>query len=44
MAYKKTFKPHKMYSKAGKVATANTMSQHNALKAKGYTHTKPKKK
>ena len=40
----KAFKAHMMYSKAGKGVMAKTKAQHLALKAKGYTHTKPKKK
>ena len=40
----KAFKPHMMYSKAGKGVMPKTKAQHLALKAKGYTHTKPKKK
>tara|TARA_R100000655_G_scaffold50244_1_gene87802 strand:+ start:4884 stop:5021 length:138 start_codon:yes stop_codon:yes gene_type:complete len=44
MAKKKTFKPHMMYSKAGKGVKANTYSAHLALKKKGYGHTKPKAK
>ena len=39
----KAFKPHMMY-KGGKSVMAKTKAQHLALKAKGYTHTKPKKK
>ena len=39
----KTFKPHMMY-KGGKSVMAKTKAQHLALKGKGYTHTKPKKK
>ena len=38
------FKIHKMYSKSGQVKTAKTNKEHLALKAKGYTHTKPKAK
>jgi len=38
------FKPHMMYSKAGKGQMAFTKKKHLALKAKGFTHTKPKKK
>ena len=40
----KAFKPHMMYSKAGKGVMANTKAKHLELKAKGYTHRKPKKK
>jgi len=40
----KNFKKHKMYSKSGKAVMANTYAKHLALKKKGYTHTKPKKK
>ncbi len=40
----KKFKPHMMYSKAGKGQMAFTKKKHLALKAKGFTHTKPKKK
>ena len=39
----KAFKAHMMY-KGGKGVMAKTKAQHLALKAKGYTHTKPKKK
>tara|TARA_R110002074_G_scaffold113896_2_gene243678 strand:- start:248 stop:442 length:195 start_codon:yes stop_codon:yes gene_type:complete len=39
----KAFKPHMMY-KGGKSVMAKTKAQHLALKGKGYTHTKPKKK
>lgn len=38
------FKAHPMYSKSGKVVVAKTMKDHLDLKAKGYSHTKPKKK
>ena len=40
----KKFKPHMMYSKAGKGVKANTMKKHLELKKKGYGHTKPKRK
>ena len=40
----KKFKPHMMYSKAGKGTKANTYKKHLELKKKGYGHTKPKKK
>lgn len=40
----KKFKVHNMYSKTGIKKVAKTMSDHNALKKKGYTHTKPKNK
>jgi len=36
--------PHKMYSKSGQVKTAKTNKEHLALKAKGWSHTKPKAK
>jgi hypothetical protein len=39
----KAFKAHMMY-KGGKGVMAKTKAQHLALKAKGYTHTNPKKK
>ena len=39
----KPFKAHMMY-KGGKGVMAKTKARHLALKAKGYTHTKPKKK
>jgi hypothetical protein len=39
MAAKK-FKVHNMYSKTGEKKVASTLAQHNALKKKGYTHTK----
>jgi len=39
----KAFKPHMMY-KGGKSVMARTKAQHLALKGRGYTHTKPKKK
>lgn len=42
MAIKK-FKVHNMYSKTGIKKVASTLAQHNALKKKGYTHTKKKK-
>jgi hypothetical protein len=38
------FKPHMMYPKTGKPVMAFTKKKHLALKAKGFTHTKPKKK
>ena len=38
------FKPHMMYSKAGKAVKAPTNAKHLELKKKGYTHSKPKKK
>ena len=41
---KKTFKPHMMYSKAGKGVKASTFAKHLELKKKGYVHTKPKTK
>ncbi len=44
MKAKSKFKPHKMYSKAGAVKMAKTMKDHLTLKAKGWGHTKPKKK
>ena len=37
------FKPHMMYPKTGKPVMAFTKKKHLALKAKGFTHTKPKK-
>ena len=37
------FKPHMMYSKAGKAVKAPTNAKHLELKKKGYTHLKPKK-
>lgn len=40
----KKFKPHMMYSKSGKSVKAKTHKEHLSLKAKGYTHTKPKVK
>ena len=40
----KKFKPHMMYSKAGKGVKANTMKKHLELKKKRYGHTKPKRK
>lgn len=39
----KKFKSHMMY-KGTKVETAKTITEHLALKKKGYTHTKPKAK
>jgi hypothetical protein len=41
MAVKK-YKQHKMY-KGKKIETAKTLKEHLSLKAKGYSHTKPKK-
>ena len=38
------FKPHIMYSKAGKPVKAATYAKHLELKKKGYGHSKPKKK
>ena len=38
------FKPHIMYSKAGKPVKVTTNAKHLELKKKGYTHSKPKKK
>ena len=38
------FKIHKMYSKDGKVETAETKKEHLALKEKGYNHDKRRKK
>ena len=43
MALKK-IKKHNMYSKTGVKKVVTTLAQHNALKKKGYTHTKRKKK
>tara|TARA_B100000768_G_scaffold181757_1_gene206230 strand:- start:3024 stop:3155 length:132 start_codon:yes stop_codon:yes gene_type:complete len=40
----KKFKPHMMYSKAGKGIKAPTFKKHLELKKKGYTHRKPKAK
>jgi len=40
----KKFKPHMMYSRAGKGIKANTYAKHMELKKKGYKHTKPKNK
>tara|TARA_R110002020_G_scaffold59747_3_gene162688 strand:+ start:3369 stop:6605 length:3237 start_codon:yes stop_codon:yes gene_type:complete len=42
--FEKKFKPHMMYSKAGKGVKANTMKKHLELKKKEWGHTKPKKK
>tara|TARA_R100001460_G_scaffold54814_1_gene94089 strand:- start:20 stop:187 length:168 start_codon:yes stop_codon:yes gene_type:complete len=40
----KKFKPHMMYDpKTGKGYKANKIADHNRMKKKGYTHTKPKK-
>ncbi len=36
----KKFKVHNMYSKTGVKKVASTLAEHNALKKKGYTHTK----
>jgi hypothetical protein len=44
MAEDKKFKPHMMYSKAGKGQMAFTKEKHLDLKAKGHTHVKPKAK
>jgi hypothetical protein len=44
MAEDKKFKPHMMYSKAGKGQMAFTKKKHLDLKAKGHTHIKPKAK
>lgn len=41
MAQKK-IKKHNMYSKTGVKKVVTTLAQHNALKKKGYTHTKRK--
>jgi|TARA_R110002033_G_scaffold120243_2_gene163487 hypothetical protein len=38
------FKIHKMYSKDGKVETAETKKEHLALKKKGYNHDKKREK
>jgi len=38
------FKIHKMYSKEGKVLTAETKKEHLALKKKGYSHDKRREK
>ena len=38
------FKEHKMYSKKGKVETAETKKEHLALKKEGYGHESPVKK
>jgi|TARA_R100000935_G_scaffold23665_1_gene43065 hypothetical protein len=38
------FKVHNMYSKTGVKKVAKTMAAHLGLKAKGWTHTMPKKK
>jgi hypothetical protein len=40
----KKFKAHAMYSKGGKMKMANTKKEHLSLKAKGWGHTKKKKK
>ena len=40
----KGFKVHNMYSKTGATKVAKTMKDHLALKKKGYSHTKAKKK
>ena len=39
----KKFKPHMMYSKAGKAVKAGTYKKHLELKKKGYGHSKPSK-
>ena len=39
-----SFEVHKMYSKDGKVETAETEKEHLALKKKGYNHDKSRKK
>jgi len=44
MATTKKFKAHPMYSKSGKMIMAKSMKDHLSLKAKGYSHTKPKNK
>ena len=41
---KDKMKPHMMYSKAGKGQMVFTKKKHLALKEKGHTHMKPKKK
>jgi len=41
---KEEFKPHKMYDKNGKAHNAKTEKQHLDMKAKGWSHDKPKKK
>jgi len=38
------FKPHMMYSRAGKAVKAATHAKHLELKKKGYGHSKPKKR
>jgi hypothetical protein len=38
------FKVHDMYSKTGLKKVAKTMKDHLSLKAKGFSHTMPKKK
>jgi len=43
-AKKKSFKPHKMYGKDGKVEDAKTKKNHLELKEKGYGHSPVKKK
>jgi len=40
----KKFKPHMMYSKAGKGTMANTYKKHLELKKKGQSHAKLKLK
>ena len=40
----KKSKPHMMYSKTGKGQMVFTNKKHLALKAKGFTHIKPKGK
>ena len=42
-AKKKSFKPHKMYGKDGKVEDAKTKKNHLELKEKGYGHSPAKK-
>jgi len=41
---KEEFKPHTMYDKNGKAHDAKTEKQHLDMKAKGWSHDKPKKK
>ncbi len=41
---KEEFKPHTMYDKNGKAHNAKTEKQHLDMKAKGWSHDKPKKK
>lgn len=40
----KKFKPHVMHSKDGSSIKTLTIKKHLELKAKGYSHTKPKTK